>query len=78
MLVIGVQNGGKLEIWTNYYGKGEKFIGCDINQVVMPCSSMTILLQWLLESNTDKDQEEILSHNKVLEIVIDNYFVRLL
>ena len=31
MLEIGVQNGGSLETWAEYFKKGERFIGCDID-----------------------------------------------
>lgn len=31
MLEIGVQNGGSLETWAEYFKSGERFIGCDIN-----------------------------------------------
>ena len=31
MLEIGIQNGGSLEIWSQYFPNAQKFIGCDIN-----------------------------------------------
>lgn len=31
MLEIGVQNGGSLETWSNFFKYGKSFIGCDIN-----------------------------------------------
>jgi hypothetical protein len=31
ILEIGVQNGGSLETWAEYFGSGERFIGCDID-----------------------------------------------
>jgi len=31
LLEIGIQNGGSLEVWSEYFTNGENFIGCDIN-----------------------------------------------
>lgn len=31
MLEIGVQNGGSLETWSEYFKSGKCFVGCDIN-----------------------------------------------
>lgn len=31
LLEIGVQNGGSLSIWANYFERAEKIVGCDIN-----------------------------------------------
>ena len=73
MLEIGVQNGGGLEIWANYFGKGEKFIGCDINP---DCGALHFddprIAMVVGDANTDIAQEEILSHSQALDIVIDD------
>ncbi len=34
LLEIGVQNGGSLEIWAQYFPRGDIFIGCDINPAI--------------------------------------------
>jgi len=31
LLEVGVQNGGSLEVWSKYFTKAQKIIGCDIN-----------------------------------------------
>lgn len=31
MLEIGVQNGGSLETWSDFFQAGKLFVGCDIN-----------------------------------------------
>ncbi|OLY97130.1 rhamnan synthesis F family protein [Polynucleobacter sphagniphilus] len=31
LLEIGIQNGGSLELWAEYFKKGRVFVGCDIN-----------------------------------------------
>ena len=31
LLEIGIQNGGSLEVWANYFKSGLHFVGCDIN-----------------------------------------------
>ncbi|HEX7494804.1 MAG TPA: class I SAM-dependent methyltransferase [Bacteroidales bacterium] len=70
---IGVLNGGGLEIWANYFGKGEKFIGCDINP---DCEALHFddprIALVVGDANSDTAQEEILSHSKALDIVIDD------
>lgn len=32
MLEIGIQNGGSLEIWSQYFSNAKKIVGCDIDQ----------------------------------------------
>ena len=32
MLEVGVQNGGSLETWSQYFASGKNFIGCDIDE----------------------------------------------
>lgn len=38
MLEIGIQNGGSLEIWSQYFPNALKFVGCDINP---DCAKLT-------------------------------------
>lgn len=38
MLEIGIQNGGSLEIWSEYFPNAQKFVGCDINP---DCAKLT-------------------------------------
>jgi hypothetical protein len=38
LLEIGVQNGGSLEIWGQYFPRGEIFIGCDVNPAIRALS----------------------------------------
>jgi len=32
LLEIGIQNGGSLEIWSRYFPKAGKLVGCDIDK----------------------------------------------
>src|SRR5512136_2032510 len=69
MLEIGVQNGGGLEIWAEYFRNGSKFIGCDIdsNCAALRFDDPRIKLV-IGDANVDATQEEILSHSPVLDI----------
>jgi len=37
LLEIGVQNGGSLDVWADYFARGSNIVGCDINPL---CSSL--------------------------------------
>lgn len=73
MLEIGVQNGGSLEIWTEYFSAGEKFIGCDINPdcagLQFDDSRISVIVG---DANTDEIQHEILRDSDEFDIVIDD------
>ncbi len=73
LLEIGVQNGGGLEIWSDYFGDGLKFIGCDINPECAALRFDDPRIHFVLgDANTDTTQEEILSISRELDIVIDD------
>lgn len=73
MLEIGVQNGGSLEIWSKYFQRGEKFIGCDINPdcSILKFDDKRISLV-VGDANVDSVQAEILEHSSEFNIVIDD------
>ena len=73
MLEIGVQNGGGLEIWAEYFKNGRQFIGCDINPdcAVLQFEDPRIKLV-IGDANTSLTQEEILSYSPELDIVNDD------
>lgn len=73
LLEIGVQNGGGLEIWSDYFGDGLKFIGCDINPECAALRFDDPRIHFVLgDANTSTTQEEILSISRELDIVIDD------
>lgn len=73
VLEIGVQNGGSLEIWSKYFQKGKKFIGCDINP---KCSKLIYedprIALVIGDANTDSVQVEIFQHSSEFDIIIDD------
>ncbi len=73
ILELGVQNGGSLEIWANYFPKAHKLVGCDIDS---NCSLLryddpriTVVFG---DANTDKTQAEILKHSPIFDLTIDD------
>jgi hypothetical protein len=48
ILEIGVQNGGSLETWAEYFKSGERFVGCDINRSAPRLNTMTRESAWWL------------------------------
>jgi cephalosporin hydroxylase len=73
MLEIGVQNGGGLEIWAEYFKNGKQFIGCDINpDCANLCFEDPRIKLVIGDANTSLVQEEILSFSPELDIVNDD------
>ena len=73
LLEIGVQNGGALEIWSKYFPKGEKFIGCDINPECSRLRYDESRVEVVIgDANSDNVQTEILKHSPEFDIVIDD------
>ena len=70
---IGVQNGGSLDIFNQYFAKGKKFIGCDINldcrKLVYDDPRISLILG---DANTDETQAEILSQSDIFDLIIDD------
>lgn len=73
LLEIGVQNGGSLEIWSEYFHNAKAIVGCDINpacdqlrfddaRVVLICG----------DANSDESERRIVEHAPWLDIVIDD------
>ena len=73
MLEIGVQNGGGLEIWGQYFAKGEKFVGCDIDQncgkLIYEDPRITLVIG---DANTDETQAKILVQSERFDLIIDD------
>ena len=73
LLEIGIQNGGSLEIWSKYFPKAEKIIGCDINP---DCAKLTYtdprISVIVGDANSDEAQTAVLSHSASFDIIIDD------
>lgn len=73
MLEIGIQNGGSLEIWGQYFPKAKKFVGCDINP---DCSKLSYndprIAVVVDDANTDQAQVKILKHAATFNLIIDD------
>lgn len=73
LLEIGIQNGGGLEIWANFFENGQKFIGCDINP---DCSALRFddsrIALVIGDATTNATQNEILLQSPELDVVIED------
>ncbi|MBV6304447.1 glycosyltransferase [Candidimonas humi] len=73
LLEIGVQNGGSLEIWGEYFGQAKAIVGCDINpdcgklKYVDPKISLIVG-----DANTDESERQILAHAGKFDLIIDD------
>lgn len=70
---IGIQNGGSLEIWAEYFLNAKKIVGCDINE---KCKELTFLdtrIEFYVgDVNTDEIQEKALKSASKYDIIIDD------
>ena len=73
MLEIGIQNGGSLEIWSQYFPQAKVFVGCDINP---DCANLTYqdprIHVVVGDANTDLIKAEIINLSPNFDIVIDD------
>ncbi|MBK8418332.1 glycosyltransferase [Candidatus Villigracilis saccharophilus] len=73
LLEIGVQNGGSLEIWDQYFPNAGKIIGCDINP---SCAALQYRSSRIAvvtgDANSDEYQNEILQYAPTFDIIIDD------
>lgn len=73
LLEIGVQNGGSLEIWSQFFPNAEVIVGCDINQ---DCKVLTYddprIGVVIGDVNDPQTQQSILQRSGQFDIVIDD------
>ena len=73
LLEIGIQNGGSLEIWSKFFTKAIKFIGCDINP---NCAQLQFddprIAVVVANANTDETQQHILKLSSEFDLIIDD------
>ncbi len=73
LLEIGVQNGGSLEIWDQYFQNAEKIVGCDINQKCVGLQYQSPRIAVVIgDANSDEFQNEILQYAPAFDIIIDD------
>jgi glycosyltransferase involved in cell wall biosynthesis len=73
LLEIGIQNGGSLEVWSKYFPKAIKLVGCDIDPV---CEQLQFddarISVVVANANSDEAEQEVLTLSTCFDIIIDD------
>ena len=73
MLEIGIQNGGSLEIWNQYFPNAQKFVGCDINP---ECAKLTYadprIAVIVGDATALETQVQVLAQSANFDLIIDD------
>jgi hypothetical protein len=73
LLEVGVQNGGSLEIWAQYFAHAQKIIGCDINpkcgELQYDDPRISVVVGGV---NSDDTENEIFKQMATIDIIIDD------
>jgi glycosyltransferase involved in cell wall biosynthesis len=73
MLEIGIQNGGSLEIWSQYFPNAQKLIGCDINP---DCAALRYedprIAVIVGDATTTETQTKVLEQSATFDLVIED------
>lgn len=73
LLEIGIQNGGSLEIWAQYFAHAQILVGCDINP---DCARLQYddprINVVVANANTDVAEQEILAYARDYDVIIDD------
>ncbi len=73
ILEVGVQNGGSLEVWTEYFTNASIIVGCDINpkcsNLVYESPKVRIVIG---DVNNQTTQAQIKEHSESFDIVMDD------
>ena len=73
LLEIGVQNGGSLELWKEYFIFGQLFVGCDINPECADINFNDKRIRIVVgDVTSDKVQNEILNISSSFDMIIDD------
>jgi len=73
LLEIGIQNGGSLEIWSKYFYKAEKIVGCDIDPKCSLLQFNDVRIEVIIgDVNSDSCKQQILQHAEEFDVVIDD------
>lgn len=73
MLEIGIQNGGSLEIWAEFFTHSKRIVGCDINeacrQLVFGDPRIAVVVG---DANTSEVEQAIAVHSPSFDLIIDD------
>ncbi|WP_158273290.1 class I SAM-dependent methyltransferase [Limnohabitans sp. WS1] len=73
LLEIGVQNGGSLEVWSDYFAQARVLVGCDIDE---GCRNLTYADSRVHvvvgDASTVETRDQILSISATFDIIIDD------
>ncbi len=73
ILEIGVQNGGSLEIWSQYFANAKNFVGCDINP---NCAKLTYddprIHVIVGDATLTETQQKVLQHSDGYDLIIED------
>jgi glycosyltransferase involved in cell wall biosynthesis/cell division protein FtsB len=73
MLEIGIQNGGSLEIWSQYFPNAQKFVGCDINpdcaKLTYADARITVIVG---DATTPETQAQVLAQSASFDLIIED------
>jgi len=73
LLEIGVQNGGSLQIWSDFFLNAKNILGCDVNpdckQIIYTNQKIKLVIG---DINTTETAEKIFSYSPELDIIIDD------
>lgn len=73
LLEIGIQNGGSLEIWSEFFRNANKLVGCDINPDCARLSYQDPKIAVVVgDANLDETEQAIVGHTEHFDIVIDD------
>lgn len=73
ILEIGVQNGGSLDIWAQYFHNAECVVGCDIEPKCANIEFESPLVKLVVGDATSDDAlEKVRAHSSSFDIIIDD------
>ena len=73
MLEIGIQNGGSLEIWSQYFPNALKFVGCDINPDCAKLAYTDPRIAVIVgDATTTETQAKVLAQAATYDLIIED------
>jgi hypothetical protein len=73
MLEIGVQNGGSLEVWSEFFPNAKVIVGCDVDQRCQQLRYEDPRIKLVIADVTSQAAEaQILGHSPTFDVVIDD------
>lgn len=73
MLEIGVQNGGSLEVWSEFFPEATVIVGCDVDERCRQLRYDDERIRLVIgDVTSDGTREQILAHSPAFDVVIDD------